>query len=685
MDSVENQEKQYLDTVKKSLQEALKLLDFKIEQYKKDIKDDTTHYGEHRNNMDHVEKMHIRQIIEYNKITLSQTDERKKRITKLLNSPYFGRVDFKKNNDSQSEKIYIGIHNFYDDLKNRPVVYDWRAPISSLFYEYESGPAQYLSPSGVINGEVLFKRQFRIRNSEMEFVLESNVNITDDVLQEVLSRASDEGMKNIVATIQRDQNLIIRNENAQTLIIQGVAGSGKTSIALHRIAFLLYRFKETLNSKDILIISPNRVFADYISNVLPELGEESVAEIQMETMADEILDNQYDFQTFFEQSSELLEDSDVDLRHRIQFKSSPEFLKILDNYADSIKKDLFIGRDTWIARHLVPGSLFDQVFKDYEYYSKKECMSSMVSVLIPKIESEYRTKLTVQDKTKLRKAISEMHSGTTLLETYKNLFIRIEKPELFNLPKNGVLEYADVFPMVYLKIILEPKSFTPKEVKHLLIDEMQDYTPVQYAVIAKLFKCSKTILGDANQSVNPYSSSTGEVIRSFFSDSLYVTLNKSYRSSYEIMQFVQKISPNTELELIERHGEVPQVFECQDAEKEIKKIIELAKTFKSSEHNTLGVICKTQSQAKEIFEELLKAKVEAHLFTSESTKFDQGIIVCNAHMAKGLEFDQVIVPGVNEKNYNTSMDKNLLYVACTRAMHSLALTYHGKRSLLLPN
>lgn len=209
--------------------------------------------------------------------------EQQKKLLKLRRSPYFGRIDFTRDRygETGAEPIYVGVHDFRDEGTGKTVVYDWRAPISSMFYDFEIGPARYQAPAGEIKGRLDLKRQFRIRDGRMESMLESSLNIVDDVLQQELSRSSDEGMKSIVATIQRDQNATIRDAEAHTVIIQGVAGSGKTSIALHRIAFLLYRFKDTLSSDDILIVSPNRVFADYIGNVLPELGEEQVAEIGM--------------------------------------------------------------------------------------------------------------------------------------------------------------------------------------------------------------------------------------------------------------------------------------------------------------------------------------------------------------------------------------------------------------------
>jgi DNA helicase-2/ATP-dependent DNA helicase PcrA len=265
-------------------------------------------------------------------------------------------------------------------------------------------------------------------------------------------------------------------------------------------------------------------------------------------------------------------------------------------------------------------------------------------------------------------------------ETYKNFYQWLSKPELFKTAKNGRLEYADVFPLIYLKLRLESIRSPFKRVKHLLIDEMQDYTPVQYAVIAKLFNCKKTILGDANQSVNPYSSSNADEIKRAFIQATCVTLNKSYRSTCEIARFAQRISPNPDLEVIERHGEEPRILKCGTQREELARISELTKRFNASDHNTLAVICKTQKQARQVFKGITDEIEDTQLLSEESQTFAGGVLVCTAHMAKGLEFDQVIIPGVTESDYSTAMDRNLLYVACTRAMHVLCLTYTGELS-----
>ncbi|SEN20752.1 HelD family protein [Halomonas caseinilytica] len=669
-------ERRHLDDIHTRIDTNLAELDRRLEAYSEDIQAQKEYLWSSRDEMDHIEKISARESIQQAVMTGDNALSRRKKLEKLQQSPYFGRFDFVQ--QGSVKPIYIGIHHFHDDLAGESRVHDWRAPIASMFYEVETGPASYESPEGHVAGEITLKRQFRIKGDEIELMIDSDVHVVDDVLQEELSRASDEGMKNIVATIQRDQNAIIRNDEAQALIIQGVAGSGKTSIALHRIAYLLYRFKDNLSSEDILIISPNRVFSDYIGNVLPELGEETVNQIGMEDLADELLDGQYRFETFFEQTTTLLEKNDETMKARLRYKASPEFLDDLDRYAGHIEANRFSAEDLWIARRLVPAWLLEEVFRKHRHLPTNERLKQVSWEIEKKIGNQYHYDLEPEERKQLKEAIKNMLRQSTLRETYKGFYDWLELPELFKPASRGRLEYADVFPLIYLKMRLEGIRSSWRNVKHLLIDEMQDYTPVQYAVIGRLFSCKKTILGDAFQSVNPYSASKADEIRRVMRQSRCVTLNKSYRSSLQITRFAQRISPNPDLEPIERHGQEPDVIRCRTRKEEMAAIDAMARDFlQGGEHNTLGILCKTQKQAKKVFEALDGQFDRLQLLGEHSHAFGRGIIVCTAHMAKGLEFDRVIVPDATVRHYATEMDRNLLYVACTRAMHRLVLTHTG--------
>lgn len=602
--------------------------------------------------------------------------DKRRRLSKILDIPYFGRIDFREEKEgSEITPIYIGIHTFYDFINKRCLIYDWRAPISSMFYDYELGEATYSSPSGEVHGEISLKRQYRIRKGKMEYMIESSVTVHDDILQKELSSNADDKMKNIVTTIQREQNRIIRNEAAPVLIIQGVAGSGKTSIALHRIAYLLYAQKGRISSKDILIVSPNKVFADYISNVLPELGEETVPETSMEQILSGILDNNYKYQNFFEQVTELLEKPTPNFIERIKYKSSFDFISRLDKFILYMENYYFRAVDVKLTKHItIPSEYIEEQFKRFNRYPMRQRFEPMTDYILEMMSIQYYFTATTAEKNLLKKEIKKMFAGNNDLQIYKDFFEWIGKPEMFKMRKNRTLEYADLAPLAYLRIALDGKSIQ-FHVKHLLIDEMQDYSPIQYKVIQKLYPCRKTILGDASQSVNPYGSSTADMIRKAFTTGEIMKLCKSYRSTFEITNFAQKIQTNNELEPIMRHGEEPEILQFKNAETEIMGIANLICSFQNSKYTSLGIICKTESQAKELAQKLLNYTNSISLLSNQSSAYVKGIIVTSAHMAKGLEFDEVIIPQADNTNYHSNIDKSMLYVAVTRAMHKLTLTY----------
>lgn len=613
---------------------------------------------------------------------------KRKRLGKILDIPYFGRIDFEERNKEKREgkkkkdvlSVYIGVHSFYDSDSLENLIYDWRAPISSMFYDYELGEASYQSPAGEVTGDITLKRQYRIRKGRMEYMIESSLTVHDDILQKELSSNADDKMKNIVATIQWEQNRIIRNEEAQTIIIQGVAGSGKTSIALHRIAYLLYTFKGTISSKDILIISPNKVFADYISNVLPELGEETVPETSMEQILSGVLDNKYKFQTFFEQVNELLTKPSPGFTYRIQYKASFDFISQLDRFILHIENNYFKAVDVKLTRYVtIPAEFIEEQFRRFNRYPMRQRSETMADYILEMAQIQYHITVATAERNLLKKEIKKMFAGNNDIQVYKDFFEWIGKPEMFKMRKNRTLEYADLAPLAYIHIALEGNN-AKSPVKHLLIDEMQDYSPIQYKLIQKLYPCRKTVLGDASQSVNPYGSSTADMIRKALITGEVMKLCKSYRSTYEITEFAQKIRKNEELEPVARHGEKPQILKFKNENAEISSIADMIAAFKQSSYKSLGVVCKTESQAKDIADKLKAYTNDIYFLSNQSSAFVQGIIITSAHMAKGLEFDEVIIPQVTDKNYHSEIDRSMLYVAATRAMHKLTLTCAEMRS-----
>lgn len=673
----EKQERSYLQQIINRLKQIISHTDVSV----KDHVDTLAEYKDYLWSSKDIDPHEIRSmresILNHFAIGESVIDKRR-RLTKIVDIPYFGRIDFKENrSDSKNIPIYIGIHTFFDIKSKRNLIYDWRAPISGMFYDYESDEATYSSPSGEVHGKISLKRQYRIRKGKMEYMIESSVTVHDDILQKELCSNADDKMRNIVTTIQREQNRIIRNEDTPVLIIQGVAGSGKTSIALHRIAYLLYAQKGKIASRDILIISPNKVFADYISNVLPELGETTVPETSMEQILSTVLNNKYKYQDFFGQVSELLEKPVPDFIERIQYKASFEFVSRLDKFILHMENHYFKATNVKITKYItIPAEFIGEQFKRFHRYPIRQRFETMTDYILEMMKIQYNLTVTTAEKNLLRKEIKNMFSGNNDLQIYKDFFEWAGKPEMFKMRKNRMLEYADMAPLAYLHLALDGNK-TQTHIRHLLIDEMQDYSPIQYKVIQKLYPCRKTILGDASQSVNPYGSSTAAMIQKVFITGEIMKLCKSYRSTFEITCLAQKIQTNKELEPIMRHGEQPEILQFKNTEEETTGIANLISDFRNSGYTSLGIICKTETLAKALAQKLQVHTDNISLLSSQSSAYTKGVVVTSAHMAKGLEFDEVIIPQADNKNYHSTIDRNMLYVAVTRAMHKITLTYSG--------
>lgn len=676
----EKQEKEYLKQIISFLKKVIGNTDASV----KDHVDTLAEYKDYIWSNKDIDPHEIRSMREsiLNHFALGESVINKhKRLTKILAIPYFGRIDFlEKKENSKVMPTYIGIHTFYDPESRATLIHDWRAPVSSMFYDHELGEAGYRSPSGEIKGVISLKRQYRIRGGKMEFMIESALTVHDDILQKELSSNADDKMKNIVATIQREQNRIIRNEDIRTLIIQGVAGSGKTSIALHRIAYLLYTFRDSISSKDILIISPNKVFSDYISNVLPELGEETVPETSMEQILSGVLEHKYKYQTYFGLVNELLEKPSSSLINRIAYKASFGFISELDKFILHIENTYFKAADVKLTKYItIPAPFIEEQYLRFNRYPIRRRFDAMADYMLDMLKIQYAFTVTTAGRNLLKKEIRLMFAGNNDIQVYKDFFKWTNNPGMFKMRKGHTLEYSDLAPLAYLHLALEGNGNQPFRVKHLLIDEMQDYSPIQYKVIQKLFPCRKTVLGDAGQSVNPYGSSTAETIQKSLTASEIMKLCKSYRSTFEITDFAQKIHPNAELEPVARHGEKPQILQFGSAVEELSGIMGLISTYRKSGYKSLGIICKTEQQAREMADMLKSYANDISFLSSQSSAFVQGIVIISAHMAKGLEFDEVIIPQTDERNYRSEIDKSMLYVAVTRAMHRLTLTFHEAR------
>ena len=680
----ESDERKYLVEVQGRLKAALEQITRKIDSYFKEILETKRYMYENLAQFDTAEKAANRVIV-YDAVTFGEEAvKEQERIQKLIQSPYFGRIDFGETKGEREEEVfYIGVHAFVDPQTFQNIIFDWRASVSSMFYDFETGPAFYMAPDGKIEGILARKRQYRIRQEQMEYMIESSLNIGDEILQKELSRSSDDKMKNIVATIQKEQNSIIRNEAARVLIIQGAAGSGKTSIALHRIAFLLYRYKETLKSKNIMIISPNKVFASYISNVLPELGEENVSEMGFDDIADDLLGNKYQYQTFSEQVERLLKAEDPEVIARIEFKATNLFAEQLQSYLEYVDETYFAPEDLRFGSFFVSREELYSSYRGLKGVPIKIRLRRIADKFIEKYKRNTGKKMDASVSRQIRNSIQGMFPFGDAILLYQDFYRHAGKEDMFCFIGKNIFEFCDVYPFIYTKMYFEGGEPDYKGIQHLLVDEMQDYTPIQYAVLAKLFSCKMTILGDSYQSVNPYSSSAAEKIQPYFAGCQCLELCRSYRSTIEITEFTRMILENKKLIPMERHGQIPTVTACKTEMEELEKIKCLIEDFRKSEFASLGIVCKSQNHAGALFEQLHRIYEDAVLLDFGSSLFQDGIVITSVHMSKGLEFDQVIVPGVSAGFYKTQLDRSLLYIACTRAMHRLDLTSCGRETEFL--
>lgn len=629
---------------------------------------------------------------------------RLKRLSKLSYSPYFGRIDFRETGLDTILPVYVGLHGLIED-NEEILIHDWRAPISGMFYDYEVGPAQYDCPEGTITGDLTLKRQYKIESGRMLYMFDSSLAIHDQILRDALARNTTEKMRQIVNSIQKEQNAIIRSEGSKVLIVQGPAGSGKTSIAMHRAAYLLYRHRGHVAANNLLIFSPNEVFADYISNVLPELGEENIREATFEDYARSILDKKLTFETRAEQMEFVLSDAtDANTRLRktaIAFKSSPAFLRILRRYARYLKFTNLKFTDIRVNEALVmKAAKVKELYKEFcwdrplvpgiERLKDRVLANSIYSTSIAerRIEQEVEKVLVTRDPVRLYRDMFKDPEIVRKLaegEQIPDDLDAICRLTLKNL-RGKRIPHEDVAPILLIKRLVdgEPRY---ANIKHLIIDEAQDYTPVHYEIIRNLFGGSSvTILGDLSQRVNAYSGlDTYDALKQSFGKdtSDVLRLTKSYRSTQEITDFAHAMLKDVErVDNIRSTGRKPVIAQAKDQEL-TDLISDEMDRLKADGLGSIAVICKTATEAMTIYSKLL-SKHDVRLVEAGSITFHHGLVVLPAYLAKGLEFDAVIIHDAGARLYGSDSERTLLYTACTRALHSLTVYYTGDPSPLLP-
>lgn len=697
--------REYLAHITGTLRHRITQLDDSIEAGQKEIEGMHEYYWENYTEMDQYgyENFDNQQALLHEINASNEKIELRRRFRKMMDSPFFGRVDFCYEGDDEPEIFYIGIANLAEENGGLPLIYDWRAPVSGLFYDFDKGPASYQAPLGEIHGDIAAKWQYKIRGGKMIYEFESDVKIDDEILKAELGSNGDVQLKNIIRTIQKEQNAIIRNTSDRIMVIQGAAGSGKTSIALHRIAYLLYHDRKNLKSSSVLVLSPNGVFSDYISHILPELGEENIREMSFDLFAYKRLKNTV---SDCEDRYDLIERQIAGLcdEELLKEKQSRDFLDRMEGYLAELEDSLMNFRDIEhrgvVKKEQEIIELFYFKFMDIPLLSR---MDAVAEYFIDEVETLKGFDLPEEERDAVKSRFYRMYETRDLYVLY-NRFLRQEGfPALPQVQyEKRKLRYEDVYPVLYLKYRLETQQ-EDSGVRHLIVDEMQDYSMIQYLIIQRLFKCKMTILGDREQTMDGDQQDVLTFLPKIFGkDIRRIVMNKSYRNTIEIASYANKLAGITEVELFERHGKPVEEKEFTGLTEALERVVKELRLEKQTvaeadkdmpenaasetdgtetgeelSYETAAVITRTADEAREAYY-ILQKKLEAEGFDTkerlsllhrDSTNFKKGLTVTTFYMAKGLEFDQVfsVFPGTDR----SPIVQRARYIAATRALHEL--------------
>ncbi|QOT12022.1 ATP-binding domain-containing protein [Paenibacillus sp. JNUCC32] len=702
-----------------------------------------------------------------------------KNFNQLLPSPYFGRVDFLEDGMNLSEQIYIGVSSFIDEDGMNFLVYDWRTPIASLYYDHSPGAASYITPMGQISGRMELKRQYQIHNGQIRNMFDANLTIGDELLQQMLAKGADSQMKSIVSTIQREQNAIIRNDRSRLLIVQGAAGSGKTSAALQRVAYLLYKNRDSLKADQIVLFSPNPIFNSYVSSVLPELGEENMQQTTLQEYLEYWLGPSLRLEDPFDQIEYVLTaQSTPNYETRlqgIQYKASESFMKALQNYAQWLGREgmLFKGirfreRDLITAEQMRTQfysydpslSLANRVeqlqkwlLKELSLLERKELKASWVVEELSYLDTELYAEVfgelhkdrevfdiaehyAVVNEIKSNKRRGdegdfdfagreeELLSQRIVKKSFKPLRQTVRKlsfidahglyvqlfgdvaayrektkesdvpamwPEICKQTKEKLdrleLFYEDATPYLYLKELIEGVR-TNTEIRHVFVDEGQDYSPFQYEYLKKLFpRARMTVLGDFGQAIFMQSTKLqgddSPLLRLYGeADTSLIRLVRSYRSTREIVEFTKELLiDESDIVPFERSGPKPVLARFEGRERRDAQLLKDIAALKADGIDSIAIITKTAAESRQALESLQLEGFEAlQLITKETVTYQNGVMVVPVYLAKGIEFDAVLVYDASSEAYGRENERKLLYTACTRAMHRLYLYATGEWS-----
>ncbi|WP_163100157.1 RNA polymerase recycling motor HelD [Peribacillus alkalitolerans] len=769
MNSAFQQEQKRVDRIMEMITEQISKLQEETSRHRSEVVNIRKHFwDEIKVNIDTFHDF-LETIIglrqEAQALSVSQSTHRhaSKRLTtlhRMQEVPYFGRIDFIEEGISSQEQIYIGISTLTDASGGDFLIYDWRAPVSSVYYDYQPGPAKYSTPGGIIQGELEKKWQYLIRGGVLQSMFDTSLTIGDEILQQVLGKGTDKHMHNIVATIQQEQNRIIRHDRGRLLIVHGAAGSGKTSAALQRIAYLLYKYRDNLNADQIILFSPNSMFNSYVSNVLPELGEENMQQVTFQEYLYHRLSNEFQVENPYDQLEYVLTAENIpSYRNRvssIQFKASTRYFEVINAYRKSLElsgmlfkginfrgksiitaqqiADRFYSVDTSLRFHNRLEKLKDWLIKQINEAEKVERTKPWVqeeiellsnedyhkahtflakkrgynreSIADYEIEPQALGQLIVHQKMKqLRKRIRTLRF-VDIKGMYRQLFadpmyikqwIEGETPEewadicqaTLEMLDESKLSYEDATPFLYMKELIQGFE-TNGSIKHILVDEAQDYSPFQFEFLTRLFPSARmTVLGDFNQAIFIHAS---EMVDFHTLTDLYgqvetevINMTRSYRSTKPIIEFTRRLVPNGDHIIpFERDGEQPVLTQLFDHEELHRCISSKIDALRSLGYHSIAIICKSAEESKNAYEALSNVD-DIKLLKNGSLEYEQGVVVIPSYLSKGIEFDAVIVYDASEQVYGDESLRRVFYTACTRAMHYLQLYCVGEPSPFLRN
>jgi len=697
------------------------------------------------------------QALSVSQSTHRNASQRLSALRRMREIPYFGRIDFTEEGDSVTEKVYIGISTLTDESGENILIYDWRAPISSVYYDYPPGPAEYSTPGGIIRGKLEKKWQYIIRNGAILSMFDTSLTIGDEVLKQVLGRGTDKHMHSIVATIQQEQNRIIRHDRGRLLIVQGAAGSGKTSAALQRIAYLLYKYRDKLSSDQIILFSPNSIFKSYVSNVLPELGEENMEQVTFQDYLEHRLSKEFEVESPFEQLEYMLtasNDSIFSIRVAgIRFKATTHFFETIKLYSKSLEQSGMLFKDViFMGKPVITAKQIEERFYNNDtslrFHNRLEKLVEWLSIQLDEIEKLERTKPWVEEEiqllsnedyqkvyTRIRKkhgtegeSFKNYEKGLARLVVrrklkplrkwirklrfidikgmYKQLFAdptRIKRWMEGETPKEwkdiclltmkmldeGKLYYEDATPYLFLNELILGFQ-TNNSIKHVFIDEAQDYSPFQFEFLKRLFPSAKmTVLGDFNQAIFAHAGETTDfhTLKNLYGpeETHAISLTRSYRSTRPIIEFTSKLVPGGQQIIpFDRDGDKPVLVQLSNYDELHRSIALKVADLRNQEYNTIAIICKSVAESIAAYEALRNIE-GIKLVKSAYTEYEQGVVVIPAYLAKGIEFDAVLIYNASAEVYGDESLRRLFYTACTRAMHYLELYSVGDPSPFVGN